>query len=366
MPKRKREESKEERWSRKMKKYEAKLLKTQCRNTKRIVYSSDEDDVHIEEHPVPGETELFNVGNISSEQQEIFSDLDSYQDLPPKEVPLTVTENNEEVAECIDSELLQALGENESEITEYGDEIYKDIATRFPKILIEGLRKENREELIKKYLFPKNLPFLKAPTLNPEVHAMLPEPCRLRDKRLICKQDQLGRALSALGKAMTALLKKDPVISEVIRILSDTGKLIADSHYAETDTRRSVIIPLVDKSLADTFKNRKRDTFLFGESLSEVVKESRGIKKTSQLIQATASSSSSGLNFRGPSARPRQCASQTNSQQRAGGHKTSYANRRRVVAAPAPHSRRPQPPPPPPARRQPVYKPRPAADRSRN
>ncbi|XP_052751844.1 uncharacterized protein LOC128199980 [Galleria mellonella] len=176
MPKRKREESKEERWSRKMKKYEAKLLKTQCRNTKRIVYSSDEDDVHIEEHPVPGETELFNVGNISSEQQEIFSDLDSYQDLPPKEVPLTVTENNEEVAECIDSELLQALGENESEITEYGDEIYKDIATRFQKILIEGLRKENREELIKKYLFPKNLPFLKAPTLNPELWFKLQGP----------------------------------------------------------------------------------------------------------------------------------------------------------------------------------------------
>lgn len=270
-------------------------------------------------------------------------------------------------SEIFDAELLQVLGSVEPESEEFGDDLHSEIATRFQKILVNGLTKEAKEELNKKYLFPKNVPYSKAPTLNPEIEAMLVETCRLRDKRLLNKQNQIGRALSALGRAMTGLLKKKPEIPEILRALHDAGNLVADCHYAETDTRRTVIIPLVDKSLTDSFKNRKRDSFLFGESLGEVVKNSRGIKKTSQFIQATTPTTSTGLNYKGPSTRPRQqWVGQPYTHQRVGGQRTTYSNRGRRAAATNPPSQpaRRQPPPPP-ARRQAQHRQHAASDRRR-
>ncbi|XP_039749335.1 uncharacterized protein LOC120626109 [Pararge aegeria] len=155
---------------------------------------------------------------------------------------------------------------------------------------------------------------------------------------------------------MTGLLKNNPDIPEIVRTLNDAGNLVADCHFAETDTRRTVIIPLVDKSLTDSFKNRKRDSLLFGESLGEVVKNSRGIKKTSQLIQAAAPVSNTNLNYKGPSTRPRrQWVGQAYTQQRVGGQRATFSSRGRRTAAtnPPPQPARRQPPPPPPVRRQP-------------
>ncbi|KAJ2937210.1 hypothetical protein O0L34_g19207 [Tuta absoluta] len=163
-------------------------------------------------------------------------------------------------------------------------DVFEDITKRFQQILLNGLKKEAREELQKKFLFSKNVSFAKAPTLNPEISTMLTEACRNRDKRIQTKQDQLGKALSAFVKAMSGLLKKNPDIPETLRILNDAGKLLSDSHHNETETRRALIIPLVNKSLIDPFKDRKRDHLLFGEKLGELVKDSRGIKQTGQLI----------------------------------------------------------------------------------
>lgn len=186
---------------------------------------------------------------------------------------------------------------------------------------------------------------------------MLVETCKLRDRRILTKQDQLGKALTAVGKALSCLLKKSPDIPDVIRTLNDASKILADSHYAESDTRRSVILPLIDKTLSEPFKDRKRDHYLFGEKLGELVKDSRGIKKTGQLISASPSTTST-LNGKGPSSRMRQ---QRSGQQvhRVGGPRPAtnypypYPNRRRAAAPPPPPRRQPPlpPPPPPPARR---------------
>ncbi|KAI5631846.1 hypothetical protein NE865_15436 [Phthorimaea operculella] len=237
----------------------------------------------------------------------------------------------------IDPELLKALGDFEEESTDWGEELHEDIAKRFQQILLNGLKKEARDELQKKFLYPKNVTFTKAPTLNPEISTMLTEACRNRDKRIQTKQDQLGKALSALGKAMSGLLKKNPDIPETLRILNDAGKLLSDSHHIETETRRALIIPLVDKSLIDPFKDRKRDNLLFGEKLGELVKDSRGIKRTGQLIQAQgAYPSGSGLNWRGPSSRGRQLRGSQPYPSRAGGQigqRYQYAGRRRAKTA---------------------------------
>lgn len=265
--------------------------------------------------------------------------------------------------ESFNPDLVQALGDVEPDTAEFGDNLHTDVAKQFEKILLNGLDKGMKEELLKKYLYPKNLLLAKSPELNPEVSGMLAEVCKLRDKRLLAKQTQLGKTLSALGKAITSLLKKEPDIPDIIRTLNEAGKLLADSHFAETDTRRSVLIPLIDKSLTEPFKDRKRDAFLFGDNLGELVKNSRGIKRTSQMIQAT-SSTNNNLNGKGPPMRTRQQqrVAQTYPY-RTGGPRpmTSHAtyrpgplpprlSRRPPLPPPPP----PRPPPPPPARRQPA------------
>ncbi|XP_063390052.1 uncharacterized protein LOC134675653 [Cydia fagiglandana] len=343
---RRHEETGEEQWARLMEDYERMFQEDRRPKRRRILYSSSSS----EDENVPPEeivTEHLSPTKVDPEVLE--------------ETNPVVLPDTEEVTDNYDPDLLKALGETESEQGEFGVDLQPDIASRFQQILANGLKKEAREELVKKYLFPSNVPLAKAPTLNPEVAAMLVEICRLRDKRLYGKQDQLGRALSAVGKALTCLLKKNPDITEVISTLNDAGKLIADSHYAETDTRRSVIIPLVDKSLIESFKDRKRDSFLFGDKLGDLVNTSKGIKKTSQFIQASTSANA-GLNSTGPPPyRPRQQRARQYYPRRVGGPPTTYlphqlANRRREPPMRAPGRRYPPPPPPPPpprARRHP-------------
>lgn len=251
----------------------------------------------------------------------------------------------------VDPELLKALGTFDEETAEWGEPIVEHIAMRLKPLLISGLKKEEKEILLKKYQFPKNVTLAKAPTLNAEVSAMLSEPSRNRDKRLYSKQNQLGGVLTAVTKAMSSLLCKDPKITDILIMLSDASKLLADSHYLETDTRRSLITPLVDKELIETFKDRKRDVYLFGDNLGELVKNSRGIKRTGQLIQA---STSNNLNHKGPSSRGRP---QRNFANRGGGQQRPYRRqgtygpppappRRQQQAQfmPAPQRRRPPPP----------------------
>lgn len=223
--------------------------------------------------------------------------------VPPPSPPAaaaasTVPESTEVInVPPADPELLLALGDFEPESNEWGPDIYEDLAKRWEPILKDGLKKEVKDELLKKCLFPKNCPLVKPPVLNPEIGAMLNESARNRDSRVLKKQNQLACALTLLSQTMTDMLTKPINAPAILRNLSDTSKLIADSHYLETETRRSLVTPMVDKSFLDPFKNRKRDSHLFGEKLGDFIKSSRGIQKTGKLIQSSAATSSD-LNFK--------------------------------------------------------------------
>ncbi|XP_063535348.1 uncharacterized protein LOC134745286 [Cydia strobilella] len=385
MSKRPHGESQEERWMRKLKMYEQKLeAKRKRRAEKSENIAPNQQDVQNEEHTehnealydqTPNESEnITDVDNTEEHQMRDveyddysyghieFDDASEITDTTCTSPGYTANGQDKEIKENVtegdfDPSLLQELGIVEADPIEFGDDLQVDVAARFQKILLEGLKKEKKEELLKKYPFPKNVPLAKSPSLNPEIGAMLAEACKLRDKRLLTKQDQLGKALSALGKALTGLLKRTPDIPDIIRTLNDAGIMLADSHYVETDTRRSVIMPLIDKSFVETFKDRKRDTFLFGEKLGELVKDSRGIKKTGQLIQPP--STTSNLNGRGPSTSRgmRYQRGGHTYQHRPGGPRAAmsaqayqyqYQGRRRAA---------PPPPPPPLSRRHPPHPP---------
>lgn len=243
----------------------------------------------------------------------------------------------------IDPELLKALGEFTDESVEWGTDINDYLAKRWHIILKEGLKKEDREEFTKKNLVPSNCKLIQAPKLNPEIAAMLSDSSRNRDTRLAHKQSQLGCALTILGKVISNILINKCEQSELVRGLSELGRTLADSHYLETETRRSLIIPVIDKTYIDPFKERKRDVFLFGDNLGDFIKSSRGIKKTGQLIQP-ATGSGSNLNWRAPPPRSAQ-------QYRPRGAPRGRGGGYRMTTAGARGGRRAPPPPPPTAPR---------------
>ncbi|KAJ2951845.1 hypothetical protein O0L34_g14010 [Tuta absoluta] len=239
--------------------------------------------------------------------------------------------------EAIDPKLLEALGDCHTDTPEWGDEILQDIAQRWEPIFRTGLKKDVKEDLYKKYLFPKNIPLSKPPILNPEIAAVLTEQSKNRDSRVSTKQNQIGRTLAAIGRAMSGIINKSMETSDVIRTLNDAGKLLSDSHYLETDTRRSLVTPLLDKAYIMPFKDRKRDSFLFGDNLGDFIKSSRGIKKTGQMITPPVPSTSN-LNYnKAPQRQQRNVRVQQPS--RGGGSQRP----------PPPTVRRSAPPPPPPA-----------------
>ncbi|KAG7308963.1 hypothetical protein JYU34_006240 [Plutella xylostella] len=368
MPKRKRNESKEERWERKRKRYERRLEEQRKRNSQRIIYSSEEDDVQFEDHLLDEVDGIEAIPNDSENEVEAPQPPPSSPSAPPPgptSVDVTNSESMDPVPEVdpeIDTELLEALGVFEDEPLEWGEDIQEAIAKRFERVLLQGLKKDEKADLLKKYLFPKNCPSTKPPMLNPELTNMLQENAKTRDKRLLEKQSQIGKALSALGSAMTSLLKKNMDKADVVRNLNDAAKILADSHFAETETRRALILPLIDKPLIESFKERRRDSFLFGDKLCELVKNSRGIMRTGQIIQGpTAGTSGTNLNSRGPPPRYRQQYRTGPFQPSRGGQRTPYVQRRRPPPPPPPARRPPPPPPPPrrpPAARQPAQPPR--------
>ncbi|XP_048486640.1 uncharacterized protein LOC125488559 [Plutella xylostella] len=381
MPKRKKnhKESREERWRRKLQKYEGRLEHRIRSTVTAVVYPTDDEDIQVQD--ILPESSQYPVDNPVENPIESQSVEGSQTEIPPLPPPSSgepnsgsqpvetqILENgitteirpeqNNNNEDLFDTELLNILGDFEVTSEEWGDDLQEGVSKRFQQILQEGLKKEVKEELNKKYLFPKNTPFCKAPTLNPEINTMqaMTESFKQRDKHMMSKQNQLGKALSVLGGALTAVLKKNPNISDVVRILNDCGKLIADSHYMETYTRRSMVIPLLDKSLVEPFKERKRDQFLFGDNLMDIVKTSNTMKKTGTMIQSQNTPTTSGLNFQGPPLRGRQRYYQSTPYTRTGVQRGQHMNsgRRRGHPLPAqlPQTRRPLQPPPPPLRRQ--------------
>lgn len=213
---------------------------------------------------------------------------------PAAEVTPTEPEANTEDDDVlpVDPELLLALGTLEAESDEWGPDISEDLTKRWEPILKDGLKKEVKEDLLKKYQCPKNCPLVKPPILNPEIRAMLNESARNRDTRILKKQSQLACALTVLGKTMSDILTKSIEMPAILQNLSDATKILANSHYSETEKRRSLVMPMVDKTFIEPFKDRKRDSHLFGEKLSDFIKSSRGLQKTGKFLQSTASSTS--------------------------------------------------------------------------
>lgn len=199
---------------------------------------------------------------------------------PNKTVEESVTVQEKD--EVLDPEILTILGEDPSEQNEYGHNLHKDIAPRWSHILTNGLSKEIKSDLIKQYLPAENCINMKAPKLNLEIEAALTPLNIKKDAYSQSKQNQLSSCLSAIGVALHWALSssKDSVPQKIIKTLSDAGRLLCDSHYRESQSRRYALINNLNKKTQDAVKNTKLDESLFGKNLAEHLKSTKAISQS--------------------------------------------------------------------------------------
>lgn len=84
----------------------------------------------------------------------------------------------------LDAEILEILGVDPTLTKKFGNEVQKDVAVRFEHVATAGLSKDDRKEILDKYLVPSNCKLIAAPALNPEVKAALSEMVIKRDKAI--------------------------------------------------------------------------------------------------------------------------------------------------------------------------------------
>ncbi|XP_037969493.2 arp2/3 complex-activating protein rickA [Plutella xylostella] len=265
----------------------------------------------------------------------------------------------EEENSQLDPEVLELLGSDPTQVKEFGDDLHKEVANRWKHILLNGLTKEEKSELSKNYLPAENCAFIRPPKLNPEVKSALHDLNIKKDAYSEKKQDVMASCLSAIGKALNMTLTERHSDPELIKILSDAGRLLCDIHHRESVSRRFAIINAVNKSKRDTIKNTKIDHNLFGSNLTEHLKTSKAISVSASELRYNSSNHQqrAQLNTTMPRSQP---ALNVRGAPRA------------PVAEPRAYPRQPRrpPPPPPPAPAQWEYRrappPPPQATRPRN
>lgn len=195
------------------------------------------------------------------------------------EVPTEAQPIEDEIEnDDLDPDILQLLGSDPTQAKSFGDNLHKDLATRWKYILTNGLPKEEKVDLLKQYLPAENCTYMRAPILNPEIKSALSDINIKRDSYSEQKQNQMASCISAIGKALNlALTQKDNIPQEVIKTLSDAGRILCDTHHRESLSRRFAIVNSITKQKRETIKNTKIDEHLFGSNLSEHLKSSKAI-----------------------------------------------------------------------------------------
>lgn len=179
------------------------------------------------------------------------------------------------------------------------------MATRWADIIKNGLAKEKINELKEKYPPPENCKTLGAPKLNLEAQAAIVEVAVKRDKAIAAKQDQVGRALTALATVFGKLCKNKEN-APIINVVVDAARLLCDHQHQETTTRKNFILQGLEQTTREAIKDTETDTWLFGEGFSEKLKASKAIKKSAQEIsmnkpkKPTNQQQQKHLNFKGP------------------------------------------------------------------
>lgn len=189
----------------------------------------------------------------------------------------------------LDDKTLEILGEDPLKENLNEATIHQDLANRWSKWITVGIKKEDKTKLTTTYPRAKNC-LVEGQILNAEVARMMNSAAIKRDKYARDSQNLTGSAMVALGLAISILLneKEEEGIDrdQLLQYLVDTGKLLCEIHHHEATTRRSFIIPGIDKNMKSVLEDSKIDKYLFGEGLNEKIKSERAIVKIATDLKA--------------------------------------------------------------------------------
>ncbi|XP_063626534.1 uncharacterized protein LOC134798119 [Cydia splendana] len=232
-----------------------------------------------------------------------------YANLPPANMTVEPIEIEDD--DICQAEILEILGTDPSLSQEYGEDINKEVASRFEHIATSGLEKQSRQELLDKYLVPSNCMKIAAPQLNAEIKAASTEAVVKRDKAIELRQKQIAAAITGVGRLLTSQLKSKDKSNNISKQLMDVARLLCDIQYGESSTRRNFTLYSLKKDFRDQLANTKIDRYLFGEDLPETLKTAKAVSKSGTDIKVDQQKSKhipskfpKNLNWKmGPSAR---------------------------------------------------------------
>lgn len=256
--------------------------------------------------------------------------------LPPSE---PITASNPNTAE-LDSEILEILGDDPSDTNTYGPEIRTELANRLLHVTQQGLGKEQRKNLISKYILPKNCAQMDAPKLNLEIKAAILDAAVKRDKGIETKQKQMSSAIACLSEIINSQLNSKN--NELLQKLMDVNRILCDLQHADSITRRNFILFALKNNMKEHLKNTQIDTFLFGENLSNTLSSAKAINKSG--IELKADAINRPANSKGTATRPLNRKAPPQSRRPPAGTGPPVPRSREPAASRAPYR---YPPPPP-------------------
>ncbi|XP_048002050.1 uncharacterized protein LOC125238689 [Leguminivora glycinivorella] len=263
MPKRKKDDTKKiDKYLRKIQRLKEKHRRREHRSRSPSYIEPDDSDAnyHSDADTIPskrGEQQPeMDVNQAEGVQQE--------NDMPTEVDMAEVT---------LDSDTLQALGKPLKEKLKYGPNINGDLSKLWSPILKNGLGDyKERQHLLEKYMVPSNCVLLQAPKLNPEILATISEKQKNRDKKIGEEQQQLGHGITALNRALSLLATNTGDRATIINTLSEASQILSDLHHNQTQSRKKLITPILDKKFLDLIKDAERDEYLYGSDLSDKIK----------------------------------------------------------------------------------------------
>lgn len=196
---------------------------------------------------------------------------------------IEIMENIENIDPELSQEFLEALGEPTNTEVRFGPSINSQILERFEKILIEGMKAEDKERILKELCFPENGKLMQAPKLNMELTGVLTPAMKLRDKMLEERQEDTGYVIATLCQTINMMKSPNVNVMAVVKNLSDATRLLCNLHFKYTDIRKKLISPLLDKNLDLNLKDNKRSEWLYSK-LDDAVKSVSAIKKASTIL----------------------------------------------------------------------------------
>ncbi|XP_012220159.2 uncharacterized protein [Linepithema humile] len=239
--------------------------------------STDEEEEQRQVIDEEKESDLSDaIGSDKEENEQLTEQLDKENVAPSNSDQNTVA--------TVDNEILEMLGEDPQKSKALDIVLHDSLKLRWNYWITHGIEQKSKEELTVKYARSSEFD---APKLNPEISAILFESAVKRDNFMVENQKLAGSALTAIGSALTLIMIEEEDIDKLLFVqrLNEAAKLIMAIHFNETESRKAFIYPGINKQFKTTIKERKSDTFLFGENLADKIKESKSIASLTQNVK---------------------------------------------------------------------------------